>query len=463
MISFSNLDLIILATFLVILLLIGFYAGKEKQNTKSDFLLSGRKMGLWLFIFTNVSTWYGGILGVGEFTYRYGILNWFTQGLPYYIFAFLFALLLAKKVRNSNKFSIPEQITNTYGEKAGKISSIFVFLLVNPAPYILMIGSIFSLLFDISIVYGLLLAVVFSLSYLIYGGYKSDLYTDVFLFIIMFVGFIIFLIILVTDFGGYQFLDQNLPSTHLNITGEANPLFILVWFLIAIWTFADPGFHQRTLAARNGNIAVKGIIISILFWALFDFLTTGVGLYSRAILSPIDEPIKAFPLLAERVLTSGFKGIFFAAIFATILSTLNSTLFLSGSTIGNDFYRLFSKSFDENKVKTYTIYGMIISSLIGVSISLLIPSVVDIWYSIGSVVIPGIIFAVVSSHFKKISINSNLIPLQMVCSSSSALIWLIFKKLDMLNSGLEIVEPMLIGLTIALIIQIYGLLKRGQV
>ena len=97
MVSFSPSDYIIIILFFAAVLLIGFYYGRKTGDEADDYLLSGRKVGLFLFILTNVSTWYGGILGVGEFTYRYGLASWFTQGFPYYVFAFLFALFFAKK------------------------------------------------------------------------------------------------------------------------------------------------------------------------------------------------------------------------------------------------------------------------------------------------------------------------------------------------------------------------------
>ncbi len=100
------------------------------------------KIGLFLFILTNVSTWYGGILGVGEFTYRYGLVSWFTQGLPYYFFAFLFALFFAGKIRNAGLFTIPDRITGIYGKREGLISAILIFILVSPAPYLLMAAGI---------------------------------------------------------------------------------------------------------------------------------------------------------------------------------------------------------------------------------------------------------------------------------------------------------------------------------
>ena len=98
MISFSFWDILIIIFFFASILFIGFYTGRKTKEDANDYLLSGRKLGLLLFIAVNVSTWYGGILGVGEFTYRYGIVSWFTQGFPYYIFAFLFAIFFAKKM-----------------------------------------------------------------------------------------------------------------------------------------------------------------------------------------------------------------------------------------------------------------------------------------------------------------------------------------------------------------------------
>ena len=188
------------------------------------------------------------------------------------------------------------------------------------------------------------------------------------------------------------FFRQNLPETHLSITGGTSPTFITVWFLIALWTFADPGFHQRCYAAKSGEIAKKGILISIIFFALFDFLTTSTGLYAKAVLPDLSQPMMAYPLFAEKVLGSGLKGIFYAAMFATIISTLNSFLFLSATTIGRDFIFRVNKNSKEEKIKSYTVIGIIISGIISILIAYFIPSVVEIWYTIGSLFIPGIIF-----------------------------------------------------------------------
>jgi len=462
MISFSTLDYVVIICFFVIVILIGFISGKKLGIKADDYLLSGRKVGLFLFIMTTVSTWYGGILGVGEFTYRYGLLSWFTQGFPYYIFAILFAVFFAKKVRAASLFTIPDKITEIYGRKAGLFSEILVFILVSPAPYLLMTANLLSLLFGTGILISLIISFFLSVCYLFQGGFKSNIYADAFQFFVMFIGFILILVVAHSDYGGISYLKGNLPSSYLKFTGNASVTFIIVWFLIALWTFADPGFHQRAYAAKSGSVAMKGIIISVFFFALFDFLTTSTGLYSRAVLPGLLQPVKSYPLLAEKILSPGLKGIFYAAMFATIMSTANSFLFLSATTIGRDFIFQFSKSKREVKLKYYTIVGLVISGLVAVILAYYMPSVIEIWYTIGSLFIPGMILPVISSYYSKIRVDKKIMQIEMLAAVAFSFVWYFIR--DEIHSGfLAEVEPMLVGLAVAVLIHLFGLFYSKRI
>ncbi|MFC2119451.1 sodium:solute symporter [Bacteroidota bacterium] len=460
MISFSYLDVLIILLFFASILSIGFYSGRKTSADANDYLLSGRKVSLLLFIAVNVSTWYGGILGVGEFTYRYGLVSWFTQGFPYYVFAFLFAIFFAKKIREASLFTVPDKLTEVYGKKVGMVSAVIVFVLVSPAPYLLMSANLIHLIFNINIVPSLVISLALSLIYLIKGGFRSNVYVDVFQFFVMFAGFILIVIFSGIQFGTFDFLSTTLPENHLTITGGMSPTFLIVWFLIALWTFADPGFHQRCYAAKDGKIAIKGILISIILWAVFDFLTTTTGLFARGILPELDNPVLAFPLFAETVLPSGIKGIFYAALFATILSTQISFLFLSGTTIGRDFIFRIRKYKDEGRLKNYTITGLIISGLLAAVLAYLIPSVIEIWYTIGSLFIPAIILPVISAYYPKIRICNKIVLIEMIAALAASSTWYFirgeFVNLPIANE----IEPMLVGMVAALIIHSFSLAFR---
>lgn len=459
MISFSPLDVGIVISFFVVILITGFIAGRKSNQTTETYLLSGRKVGLFLFILTNVATWYGGILGVGEFTYRYGLVSWVTQGLPYYIFAILFAIFFSKKIRKASLFTIPEKLTEIYGRKVGLFAAILIFILVSPAPYLLMIGYLLSVIFNFKIVWALIIGIIVSTAYLFKGGYRSNIYTDAVQFFVMFIGFAVILFTAATNLGGIEYLKINLPQNHLSFTGGNSPAFIAVWFLIALWTFADPGFHQRSYSARTGKVAEYGILISVVLWMLFDFLTTSVGLYSRAAIPNMNNPVLSFPLLAEHILGSGWKGIFYAALFATILSTLNSFMFLSATTIGRDFLIKLKKSkIKDNSIK-YTRLGIFVTAVLSLLLSLYFDSVIDMWYTIGSICIPGIILLVVSAYYTKFRIGGSLAFIESIAAVGSSIMWWFIRSNLPKSSSLTVVEPMIVGLIIAVIIHIFGMRK----
>lgn len=463
MISFSTLDIIILLSFFGALIIIGLIPGfRKKINDNEEYLLHGRKVGLILFILTNVSTWYGGILGVGEFTYRHGLLSWLTQGLPYYIFAIIFAFLFAQKIRNASLYTIPDKLALVYGKGVGIITSILIFILVSPAPYILMIGSLINLIFGFSLLWSLIIATFLSSAYLIRGGYKSDLYTDVLQFFIMFIGFVVIVYFSFKEIGGINFLVESLPENHLSITGGTSPFYLIVWFLIALWTFADPGFHQRCYAAKTGNTAKWGIIISVVFWILFDFLTTTTGLFARAVLPELENPVFAFPVYAEKVLGSGLKGIFYAALFATIISTSNSFLFISGTTFGKDLLlKSFDKKISDKKLVLYVKIGIICSGIIAVILSATIQSVINLWYLIGSFCIPGIILLIFGAYYEKFRVGNKVAFMEIITGSFTSIAWYFLR--GYINSGyISIIEPMIVGLFAAGIIHLIGLILESS-
>ncbi len=456
MISLNSLDIFVIVAFLAAVLVIGLIPKSTKD--KDQFLLSGRKMGLFLFIVTNVATWYGGILGIGELSYNYGLVSWLTQGVPYYIFAIIFALTIAKKIRETELITIPDKIEANYGKNNSILAAVVIFVLVSPAPYLLMVANLISMIFNFNMLTSLIIAAILSSIYLFKGGYKSDLFTDTFEFFIMFIGFGVMFYVAYNNVGNFTYLKANLPASHLHPFSQVSIGYIVVWFLIALWTFADPGFHQRCYAAKNAKVASRGILISVILWILFDFLTNVSGLYSKAVLPNLASPVMAFPLLAEKILAPGLKGLFYAALFATILSTLNSFVFLSATTFSNDLVTRIKSQY-KNDITKYTRIGLFISLVISIVLAYYIRSVIELWYTIGSICIPSLILVIFSSYYKKIQVAPKIITIEIIVSLSAGLIWYIIRPMYIQYYIFELVEPMIVGLFAAVVIHGWGLFE----
>lgn len=458
MISLSVPDLIVLIIYAAFLIIIGFLSRKSGVENKIEFLLAGRSLSLPLFVIVSVATWYGGILGVGEFTYRYGINSWFTQGLPYYIFAILFAFLFSKKIRSTNLTTIPEMIEENYGRRIALISSFFVFVIVTPAPYALMVGVILNAFFGFPVWIGILIGLILSSIYLFYAGYRSDIFTDVYQFILMFTGFALLLYFSFDKVGNLSYLKENLPTDFLIPLKNISLGYYIVWFLIGLWTFIDPGFHQRSYAAKNEKVAFWGIIISVSCWFIFDFLTVTNGLYTRAVLPDLEKPVYSYLIYADKILPEFIKGIFFASVLATVISTLNSYIFLSAQTLGNDILRRFliGKIDDVRLIRI----GLAITILLSSILAILIPSVIDLWYTIGSIFIPGLLFPIIGSYYEKFRLNERITYYQIITTTIVVFLFFVLK-----NSGLfeTDIEPMIAGILIGLIFQLSKIfIKEGK-
>ena len=87
----GTFDYLLIAAYLGLLLWLGFYYRLRKDSGAKELIVGGRMLTLPAFVASLVSTWYGGILGVGEYAYNYGLSTWLVFGLPYYVAAFLFA------------------------------------------------------------------------------------------------------------------------------------------------------------------------------------------------------------------------------------------------------------------------------------------------------------------------------------------------------------------------------------
>jgi len=82
--------------------------------------------------------------------------------------------------------------------------------------------------------------------------------TNVVEFVLMYAGFAIIVVASIHEFGGISFIVDRVPSTNLTLTGDHSAQTVVVWFLIALWTFVDPSFHQRSAAAKNERTARMG-------------------------------------------------------------------------------------------------------------------------------------------------------------------------------------------------------------
>ncbi len=322
------------------------------------------------------------------------------MALPYYVFAAAYALWLAGRVRAAPGLTIADHLDAAYGRRTALLGAALVFLLAAPADEMLMAGTLLAHLTGMRLALATGLAGAAALAAVWRGGLRGDVASNRLQIVVMFAGFALILPYAIRAVGGPAALAAKLPPGHLSWTGGMSAWKILGWWLIAVWTIVDPAFHQRCAAAESPAVARRGILISIGFWMVFDAMTTAAGLYARAALPALANATLAYPRLADATMPVFARGLFFAGISASIFAALQAKSLLAAVSLGRDFgSRL--KPADADATQRRVRGALIVAAVFSFALALLVPSVVDLWYAVGSAVIPGLLLPMLGAYFPR--------------------------------------------------------------
>ncbi len=412
----------------------------KHSKSPGDFLLAGRTLTLPAFVATLVTTWYGGILGVGEYAWTYGISSWVVFGLPYYVAALVFGIWLAPRLRRSGAVSIPELLERAYGPATARVGALGVWSATIPVAYLLMLASLIHGVTGCSMVTATVLGVTFSALYVGVSGFQAVVRTDALQMALMFGGFALLLPAALSSIGGLGTLWHELPPAHRSWDGGLGWQAVLVWYLIAFQTVVEPTFYQRVFAARSPSTARAGVLVSVALWAVFDFLSVTTGLAARVILPELTDPLRAYPALAETLLTPWPAALFTVALFAIVMSTLDSYLFLAASTFGHDLRGGASQISDRRGIRV----GLGISALLAALGASIFSSAIQVWHHVGSVLTSSLLVPLLA-----IQLPSRLRPspgaaiAAMLVAASTAVVWIVAGDAGSYPLGLEPVFPAL--------------------
>jgi SSS family solute:Na+ symporter len=429
----------------------------RKVRGAEDFLLAGRRLSAPAFVMSLVSAWYGGILGVSEYSYSYGLSNWFVFGLPYYLHAALFAVFLSRRARLSRLSSIPDKLEAAYGSGAARVGALTIFLTTMPAAYLLMLGKLLSWIFGWNYPLALAVGTALSTVYIYFGGLRSVTGTDTLQFVLMYAGFAMMVVILYQRFGGLSFLTAHVPTQLFSPLGGQGFQAVFVWYIIASTTLIEPLFYERVYAARSEKIVLPGILVCIAFWAIFDFMTTTTGLYARALLPEGVERSLAFPLLAQQVLPAGAFGLFFVALMATVMSTIDAYSFLAATALGRDLlWRSYGR--DPARVPLFIRRSLAAATVCAFLLALASESVVAVWHGVGSVAAPVLLIPTLSAWSARHAFSRRLVVPAMVISGLIALVWRLAP--EFLGGGYWLgIQPIYVGLAVSLVFYLAGRLR----
>ncbi|MCK4904513.1 MAG: hypothetical protein KAS35_07450, partial [Candidatus Marinimicrobia bacterium] len=115
-----------------------------------------------------------------------------------------------------------------------------------------------------------------------------------------------------------------------------------------------------------------------------------------------EQGLFAFPALGQTLLPPLFYGLFITGLLATIMSTIDSLGFISAFTFGRDIVGRIKRN-NKNKFDNSASlirFGLVIMAIIAIILAYSFPSVVKLWYVMGSILVPGLLIPFLISFSK---------------------------------------------------------------
>lgn len=361
----ATVDIIIVISYFVLVLGIGFYIAR-KTKTGEDLFLGGRTfgwglIGLSLFA-SNISS--STIIGLSGAAYTTGIVNsvyeWMS-GIPLIIAALIFVPLYLR----SRITTIPEYLEQRFDRRSQLFFSgvsIFSTILIETAGALYAGTLVLQAFFPGLVMWQttLVLALVAGI-YTASGGLKAVVYTDAIQACILIIGCGIMTWIL---YGKLDYSWANVlasaPEGHFSVVrplddeGLPWPGLLMGVPFLGFWYWSTNQYIvQRVLGAKDVRQARWGVIFAGFLKIVPLFIMVIPGAMALALYPGLENGDAVFPYLVTNVLPVGMVGLVLAGLISAIMSSVDSALNSSSTLVVIDFIKPRKPDITEEQVAQY--------------------------------------------------------------------------------------------------------------
>lgn len=317
-----------LAVYLLVIIGIGLWT--RNRETPGEFLIASRSAGVVLTT-ASLSAVIGGLV-LGAYPalgFEFGVgAIWIMLGDA----SALVALgLVAGRIRTlaaeHDFLTLSDYIFLKFDGRTGYLAATlqfaaFLFLL---AAQFIVGGQIVAELAPIGYSSAVVAMGAFTLAYVLLGGYKAVLRTDIVQFVVIFFVFAL-LVPWNVDIGA---LDLDLDF------GSPGPMRSVSFFLSGFALFISADIWQRVYSARSRHVARTSLFLSATIWVILGACLVLIGIAASGSAGVTADEALSFGLF--NLLPPELAGIAMVGLLAALMSTIDTEVFLLASMAIKDF------------------------------------------------------------------------------------------------------------------------------
>ena len=355
--TLNGLDYVIIVLYFCFISLIGFIASK-KQKSSSEFALGGRRIPWWVAGISMFATGASAIslMSIPALAFASNLVFLF----PIFIMIgsyFVQAHLIFPLLRRMEITSTYEYLERRFNRTLRLIASAqcILFQTFGRASVVLVLPSLaISATTGIPAWKSVLMMGTITTIYTTFGGFNAVVWTDVFQGMLKFFAPLCMIILCLANLPGgpKEFVDVGLAHHKFDFALLTWDATLPAFWILLLGTFlastivqaGDQPVIQRVFSAPDHEVrrvaamsAACGILISI----VVNVLGVAIFAYFHAHpseLDPLAQNDKIMPLFVIQALPHGAVGMVIAAIFASAMTTVGSSMISSATVFTEDFF-----------------------------------------------------------------------------------------------------------------------------
>ena len=354
-----------MVVYMAIVIAIGLFYTR-KSHSSEEFFLGGRSLGPWVTAMSaeasDMSSWL--LMGLPGVAYLsgFGEAGWTAIGLA--AGTYLNWLFVSKRLRRysqiaGNAFTLPDFFSNRYHDSKRILMSlsalfIVIFFTVYTASGFVASGLLFNTILGFNYVTMMLVSAAVIVLYTAMGGFLAESITDLIQGILMSIALVTIVVVGLREAGGLNAVlehARSLPGylswfeVHSPSTGAAAPfkgLTVLSTLAWGLGYFGMPHVLLRFMAIRKTSELRRSRIIATVWVVISLGAAVLIGMIGAAVFPGVLEgrdSERIFIYMSTTYLAPVLAGVILAGILAATMSTSDSQLLITASSVSQNFYK----------------------------------------------------------------------------------------------------------------------------
>ncbi len=415
MIEFETL--ITFGFYMVFLIGIGAYFYKQTSNVE-DYLIGGRGMGSWVTAISaqasDMSGWI--LMGLPGAIFISGLSeSWLAIGLivgTYLNWKYV-APRLRVQTEETDTMTLSTFLEKKLGDTSGLIRNFsaiitLFFFTIYASSGLVAAGKLFESMLGINYKLAVVIGAITIVSYTFMGGYFASCWTDFFQGGLMFAAIIVVPVLAFSKTGGFQGLTTAMETKNISMSlflNNGENIGILAIISALAWGlgyFGQPHILVRFISVNSVKELKKSRLVAMI-WVIISLIgAMAVGLIGIAMFKDPTQiggdSEKIFIYMISKLFNPWIGGVLLAAILSAIMSTIDSQLLVTSTTLTEDFYKYIKKDAKDSELMWIGRICVITISIIAVLMALnpgskVLALVSYAWAGFGAVFGPAVVAA----------------------------------------------------------------------